>query len=220
MDTPTPTTTQTGNPMELPQVTAPGSLDDVIRFHGHLCPGLTMGVQVARIALREIGPHAQDEEIVAVVETDMCGVDAIQFMTGCTFGKGNLIHVDHGKNAYTFHRRSDGRAIRVVAKPEAWRRDPEHQALRAKVKSGEATAEERDEFQRRHRQLAMDVLERDPYDMYEVTEVDRTPPARARIHTSIPCGLCGEGTMETRIRLLRGQRLCPACFDRSMGGRT
>ncbi|GAB4436776.1 MAG: hypothetical protein Kow0031_18570 [Anaerolineae bacterium] len=40
-------------------------------FHGHMCPGLAIGLRAAEIALREIGPHAQDEEIVAVVETDM-----------------------------------------------------------------------------------------------------------------------------------------------------
>ncbi len=63
---------------------------DVTRFHGHMCPGLAMGIRAAEVALTEIGPHAEDEEVVAVVETDMCGVDAIQALTGCTFGKGNL----------------------------------------------------------------------------------------------------------------------------------
>lgn len=51
------------------------------------------------IARREIGAHARDEEVVAAMEPDMCGVDAIQFLTGCTFGKGNLIDLDVGKNA-------------------------------------------------------------------------------------------------------------------------
>ncbi|HEX2027481.1 MAG TPA: FmdE family protein, partial [Nitriliruptorales bacterium] len=68
------------------------TLARVVDFHGHLCPGLAMGIQAARFALDEIGPHAQDEEVVAVTETDMCGVDAVQVLTGCTFGKGNLIH--------------------------------------------------------------------------------------------------------------------------------
>jgi formylmethanofuran dehydrogenase subunit E len=43
------------------------TLDRVVDFHGHLCPGLAMGVAAAQIALREIGPHAKDEEVVAVV---------------------------------------------------------------------------------------------------------------------------------------------------------
>jgi hypothetical protein len=78
-----------------------------------------MGVQAAWIARRESGPHSTDEEVVAVVETDMCAVDAIQSLTECTFGKGNLLHHDYGKNAYTFFRRSDGRAIREVGRPDA-----------------------------------------------------------------------------------------------------
>ena len=40
--------------------------------------------------------HAADEEIVAIVENDACGVDALQCVTGCTFGKGNLIFRDYG----------------------------------------------------------------------------------------------------------------------------
>ncbi len=35
--------------------------------------------------------RAVDEEIVAVVETDACFSDAVQVMTGCTFGKGDFI---------------------------------------------------------------------------------------------------------------------------------
>ena len=69
---------------------------------GTCVPGLALGIRAAEIALREIGPHAQDEEVVAVVETDMCGVDAIQVLTGCTFGKGNLIHKDYGKKHSVF----------------------------------------------------------------------------------------------------------------------
>ncbi len=45
-----------------------------------------MGVRAAEVALEEIGAHSADEEVVAIAETDMCGVDAIQFLTGCTFG--------------------------------------------------------------------------------------------------------------------------------------
>ncbi len=45
--------------------------DQAQAFHGHMCPGLAIGVRAAELALHEIGPHAQDEEVVAVVETDM-----------------------------------------------------------------------------------------------------------------------------------------------------
>ncbi len=70
----------------------------------------------------------------------MCGVDAVQFLTGCTFGKGNLVHRDHRKNAYTFIRRSDGKAVRVSTRSGGWgRRDPSWLELFAKVRTGSAS---------------------------------------------------------------------------------
>ncbi len=189
------------------------TLEQVVRFHGHLCPGLAVGLQAASLALREIGPHSSDEEVVAVVETDMCGVDAIQFLTGCTFGKGNLIHRDYGKNAYTFYRRTDGRAIRIAGRPDGWRRDPEHQALFAKVRSGEATAEDRQRFAELHEQLSHQVLAMAPEELFTIDEVAGDPPRKARIHASVACQRCGEGVMEIRVRRLSGQELCQPCFE-------
>ena len=200
------------------QLTATASVDDatlerIVEFHGHMCPGLAMGVQAARIALREIGPHAQDEEVVAAVETDMCAVDAIQFLTGCTFGKGNLVHRDYGKNAYTFWRRSDGKAIRISGRPDAWRRDPEHQELFAKVRLGTATEDEVARFREQHAAKARELLALEPEELFEVREVRDRPPKKARIHASVTCADCGEATMETRIRRLDGEELCPPCFE-------
>ncbi len=189
------------------------TLEQVVEFHGHMCPGLAIGVQAAQIALREIGPHTKDEEVVAQVETDMCAVDAIQFLTGCTFGKGNLIHRDWGKNAYSFFRRSDGRAIRIVGRPDAWQRDPEHQALFAKVRAGQATPDERARFQHLHQSESRRVLALEPDSLFEIQEITGPAPQRARIHASLVCDRCGEAAMETRIRRLDGRDLCPPCFD-------
>jgi formylmethanofuran dehydrogenase subunit E len=172
-----------------------------------------MGVQAAHIALREIGPHSKDEEVVAVTETDMCGVDAIQFLTRRTFGKGNLIHRDWGKNAYTFFRRSDGNAVRVAGRPDAWRRDPEHQALFAKVQSGEATEDDRSRLRDLQEAQSRRVLEMDPDELFSVQEVRASPPPMARVHATVICDECGEGVMETRVTLRSGRQLCPACFE-------
>ncbi|MBC7237871.1 MAG: formylmethanofuran dehydrogenase subunit E family protein, partial [Chloroflexi bacterium] len=92
-----------------------GLLEQAVAFHGHFCPGLLIGYRAALIGLRELGvKRARDEELVAIVETDACGVDAIQVLTGCTLGKGNLILRDWGKQVFTFGRRSDGRMVRVA----------------------------------------------------------------------------------------------------------
>jgi formylmethanofuran dehydrogenase subunit E len=79
-------------------------IEKTILFHGHNCPGLSIGIRVSEVAMKEL--NIQDATApVCVTETDMCGVDAIQFLTGCTFGKGNLIHKDYGKNVFTFYDR-------------------------------------------------------------------------------------------------------------------
>ena len=96
---------------------------EVVKFHGHACPGLAFGFRVTRLALRELGiDRAADEELVAVVENNSCAVDAIQAMAGCTFGKGNLIFNDYGKQVYTFIRRSTGEAVRLAVN---WQPSPE-----------------------------------------------------------------------------------------------
>ncbi len=196
------------------------TLERVVEFHGHMCPGLAMGVRAAEVALAEIGPHSADEEVVAIVETDMCGVDAVQFLTGCTFGKGNFIHRDHGKNAYTFIRRSDGKAIRISPKSGSWGApDPEREALMASVRSGTAAPEERRRFWELQRDRSMTLLEAPIESLYDVRKVDVETPRMARVMASVDCEACGEPTMETRIRRLDGAELCGPCFEARLAGR-
>ncbi|MGI8875568.1 MAG: FmdE family protein [Egibacteraceae bacterium] len=193
----------------------------VAEFHGHMCPGLALGIRAAEIALAEVGPHSSDEEVVAIVETDMCGVDAVQYLTGCTYGKGNLVHRDHGKNVFTFLRRSDDRAVRVSMRPGAFGPDdPEREELRAKIRAGAASGEERARFWQMQRERSEDVLAAPLAQLYEVREVAIQPPPTARIHASVECAFCGEPTMETRVRRLHGQQLCLPCFEQGLAGRS
>ncbi len=170
-------------------------VERVVAFHGHVCGGLTQGMRVAEIALREIGPHAEDEEVVAIVETDSCAVDAIQVLVGCTFGKGNLIFHDYGKHAFTFGRRSDGKAIRIVGKPRATGiRAAEQEALSP-------------------RERALAVLEADEEELYDIEPLDGfTMPERAQVLPSVRCEACGEMAMSSRVRKLGDRSLCVPCY--------
>jgi formylmethanofuran dehydrogenase subunit E len=189
-------------------------IEGVVRFHGHWCPGLATGIRVAEVALQEIGPHSTDEEVVAIVETDNCAVDAIQYFTGCTFGKGNLIHRDHGKNAFTFIRRSDGKAVRVVSRPDAWPPSgPAQDALYAKVREQRATEDDLRQVEELRQERMEAIMSRPLEELFEIREVTTAIPEKARIHESIVCSACGESAMETRIRLFRGQPYCIPCFE-------
>ena len=196
------------------------TLAQVIHFHGHLCPGLALGIRAAEVALEQIGPHAADEEVVAIVETDMCGVDGVQFLTGCTFGKGNMIYRDYGKNAYTFVRRSDGRAIRISGRAgAAGPPEPGQDELGAKMGDGTATADDRRRFVAGHERRSRRILQAPIEELYDVQEVDIEMPRLARVFVSVECASCHEPTMETRIRRLDGSELCPPCFEAATGGR-
>lgn len=200
-------------------VTDQQTIERIVEFHGHMCPGLAMGIRAAEVALSEIGPHSSDEEVVAVVETDMCGVDAIQFLTGCTFGKGNLIHRDFGKNAYTFIRRSDGRAVRVSTPAGGWNSlGAEWADLLGRIRAGVSTEEERERFAKLQSERTERILAAPLSELYDVREVALDTPRPARILASLDCELCGEPTMETRLRSLDRRQLCPPCFDHVAAG--
>ena len=185
------------------------------RFHGHMCPGLAMGIRVAELALQEIGPHAGDEEVVAIVESDNCAVDAIQYFTGCTFGKGNLIHHDYGKNAFTFIRRSDGKAVRISTRPDfGAKSDPQEREIFDRMRAEEPVSdEERRYFEQSREQRIQAILDAPLEDLFEVREVEIEMPDKARILKSIICAACGESTMASRVRTFDGQPYCIPCFE-------
>jgi len=191
------------------------TIEKTIDFHGHWCPGLAVGIRASELALKEMGLNkAADEEIVAVVETDMCGIDAIQFLTGCTLGKGNLIFLDHGKNAFTFYRRSDGYGIRLIARPGAYGEEQKilGRLHSKKMKEG-LTDDEEQRWQEIRAAISRRVLEADLSELFEIQEPAGTPPKKARILSSLMCDGCGELVMESRTRRFCEQTLCITCFN-------
>jgi formylmethanofuran dehydrogenase subunit E len=192
---------------------SPELIQQTVSFHGHSCPGLALGIRVAEVALAEFG-RSSDEDIVAIVETDMCAVDAVQFLTGCTFGKGNLIHLDYGKNAFTFCRRSDGKAIRVITRPEALnRQDHRVVSLQKKMATEELTPEEQKLLKDATAAETKRIFEASLDQLFEITQVKTSIPRKARVMEGIICEACGEATMESRTRRFLGQTLCIPCFE-------
>lgn len=193
---------------------SPEQIQRVVDFHGHWCPGLAIGIRAGELALAEFG-RAEDEEVVAVVETDMCGVDAIQVLTGCTFGKGNLLHKDHGKMAFTFYRRRDGKALRLLFEADRLGGpDPATEELQRKRAAGTLTADERAQFDACRAEWARRIMGANLADVFRVEPAVGPIPERARLMPSLVCEACGEKTMESRTRRFDGRVLCQPCFDR------
>lgn len=196
-------------------MTAPlKSYPDAVAFHGHACPGLALGYRAAHYALDILKTgRSDDEELVCIVENDSCGVDAIQVVAGCSFGKGNLILRDFGKHAYTFIDRRYNRALRLVQRPEPVieRIDPDASVLRQKVVGGTATPAERKEFHGRQSAIIEKILAIPIEELFIIKEVEPEIPERARIFRSVQCASCGEAVAEHRAQVSDGKFFCIPC---------
>lgn len=166
-------------------------IEQTIAFHGHSCPGLAIGIRASEMALRELGDPSEID-MVAVSETDMCGVDAIQFITGCTYGKGNFLHRDYGKKAFSFYDRETGKGVRLV--------------LKESFIPSNMNAQQRQGLQ--------DLLmEGELNDLFTVSAPNDPMPRPAQILESLQCAQCGESVMESRTRRIGGQTYCIPCFE-------
>lgn len=187
---------------------------EVTRFHGHVCPGTAIGYRAGEIAIRKLGlPRATDEEFLAIVENDSCSVDAIQIVTGCTMGKGNLIFKDHGKHVYTFLNRDTGDALRISLNKGIGEMDLKFSELRDKAFSGSASAEEKLEFEKQKDKLSKKILDMPDKELFKIEYVEIDIPGEARVFPSIRCAKCGELVAEHRARVENGRLVCIPCFD-------
>jgi formylmethanofuran dehydrogenase subunit E len=175
-------------------VSLPSDLQRCVEFHGHFCPGLAIGYRAALAGLERIGAErARDEELIAIVENDSCAVDAVQVLTGCTFGKGNLFFRDYGKQVFTLALRPTGRGARVALKP------------RDRQEGGPSTQDREDG--------ARWLLEAPAERLFDVRDVTISLPGEAQIHESVACDRCGEPVMASRTRARGSQTLCIPCAE-------
>lgn len=167
----------------------PQDLEAVVRFHGHLCPGLLLGYRAAEAAAAALGvAAAPDEELVLIAENDSCSVDAFQGLLSTTFGKGNLIFLDYGKQVFTLGDRRTGRAIRVS------------------LRTGALDRADLD------REGKIDLLlTADTADLFHLNPVQLIFPDTARSQPSLPCARCAEPTMMTRLIESDGRSYCVPC---------
>jgi formylmethanofuran dehydrogenase subunit E len=184
----------------------------VAEFHGHVCPGLAMGYRVARYVKGHY-PRSEDEELVCIAENKSCSVDAVQSLLGCTAGKGNLVLVDNGKQAFTFYSRDQGKALRIYFKGDVF---AGMDALRQKMAAGTLTPREKKEMEGLRSRIIEQILTGRDEDLLDVRETEIPAPEKARIYPSLVCQECGERFMEIMGRTAEGKVLCKECFERKV----
>ncbi|MEW6053389.1 MAG: FmdE family protein [Nitrospirota bacterium] len=190
------------------------TFDEVVDFHGHACPGLALGYRVALAALKEFGHRSEDEELVAIVENSSCAVDAVQVVTGCTFGKGNLIFRDFGKQVYTFIRRPSGRGIRITVNWTPPRETGKEKEMWDRYMKGDNSEEVLHTVHNRKAKKIRHVLSAGDSDLLKISKGKMSLPEEAGIYPSLTCALCGEKVMEPRARVKEGKCICIPCFQK------
>jgi len=161
-----------------------------VAFHGHSCPGLAIGYRAAMAAKNRLGVNfSADEEVVCVTENDACCVDAVQVLTGCSIGKGNLIYRDTGKIAFSFFDRKKNTSLRVLFKKTI-----------------------RHEEGMDRSEMEQMVLSAPEDELFSFSTPSYPLPVTARIFASEICEKCGESAPENKIRLHEGKKVCLDCF--------
>jgi len=88
-------------------------------LHGHLAPGIALGLRMSELALSRLNAKKGDKHLIGISETARCLADAMQAATGCTLGHGNAFIETYGKLAITVGDARTGLGIRVSLKEDA-----------------------------------------------------------------------------------------------------
>ena len=91
-----------------------------LKFHGHKCPAMPLGLKMASVAMNELNvEHAHAGELFTIVDLGEhhcagCIADGVQVITGCTFGKGNIIRSMKGKFSLTLIDQKNSRGVKIT----------------------------------------------------------------------------------------------------------
>ena len=189
--------------MKLKEFDQDKCLQEVEKFHGHVCAGIMLGTRMSILGMKAIGiydPRGDDrKDLMVYVETDRCATDAILVVTGCQPGKRTMKILDYGKMAATFINLRTGKAVRVAAKNT----DGDKLFTREMIQQNPHT---------------IDYAKRPDEELFTITEVKVDvrpedmpgPPLR-----TVPCSSCGERVMDMKDVIKDGKYLCRPCAENS-----
>ena len=165
------------------------------KFHGHICPGITVGYRASMLALKLLGLEGKNisSTHTVIVENDVCGVDGVQFVTGCTVGNSGLIIDNQGRQAFNFISKS-GRGIRLALKYPLWGSNYPIE-LHQKVKTGTASEAEKAEFFSLRNERGQFLYQLSDEELFKVSEIELHLPGKPRLHPIAVCNICGEEVM-------------------------
>jgi len=186
-----------------------------MKFHGHKCPAMPLGLRVGLAAMEALGvARAQNKELVVDAETGKghaagCFVDGIMTATGCTYGKGNMGKLYYGKMAFTLTDVPNQRAVRVSVKPEFFEKAL-HSPFVEQRRRGVPPQDVPDEVVTPLVDRILGLPVEEFLDIGEVHDVSR--PVPRGVFETRRCARCGEATFVNSLRVgVDGDLVCVPC---------
>jgi formylmethanofuran dehydrogenase subunit E len=183
-----------------------------VAFHGHICPGIVVGFRASMKVLELLGCPGKHigESHYAIVENDVCGVDGVQVITGCTLGNDSLIIENQGKFAFAWVNKKTGEGFRLLLNVPLWKSN-EPLELHHKVKLGTASAEEKQKFISLRDQRGLELLELSDQELFQIEEIVKKLPGKPRLYPFVKCARCNESFMEPWAKKINNEILCSRC---------
>ena len=182
-----------------------------MKFHGHKCPAMPLGVRAGQAAMRVLGvERAQDKELYLISETGKghaagCFLDGMMVATGCTYGKSNIEKKYYNKMAFTLVEAATGKAVRVRLKDEFFKNllynSPFVKLRKDGVAPQDVPAEIADPLVEKVLSMPEDMF----LEIGEITTVDL--PKGKGCFDAEACSKCGELTFVNKLE----NGVCGAC---------
>lgn len=179
-------------------------LELAVMLHGHLAPGLALGVRMSRVAMARLGMKKGSRKYLGIAETSRCLSDAMQATTGCTMGHANAVIQDYGKLALTLARVDTKEGVRVALRENSRR----YSALMRKwmLREGKLSKDE-------EKELGMELMEL-PEEYLDVSEVKINLESDFDNSGIVKCEECGE-LIPKGIAVIEDKILCRGCAGRA-----
>jgi len=172
-----------------------------IELHGHLAPGIALGLRMSELALSRLKAKKGDKHLIGISETARCLADAMQAATGCTLGHGNACVEDYGKLAITIGDVRTKKGVRVALKDAA----NKHSSLMNKwmMRLGKLTHEEEEELGIQLLNLDAKYLLIQDVEINKVQNFEKSAICR--------CKKCDELIPQSYVKNVSGEYYCKAC---------
>jgi formylmethanofuran dehydrogenase subunit E len=186
-----------------------------LKFHGHKCPAMPMGIKAGLAAMKTLGvERSKDKELYIKAETGKghaagCFLDGLMTATGCTYGKSNIEKLYYNKMAFTLIDTDSGKAVRVSLKPDFFEKalsSPFVQKRKAGVPPQDIEPELTDP-------LVDKIIGLPDSEFLDIGEVHKVDFQKGKGLFEVKrCQSCGEVTFVNKLQIAPdGKVVCMAC---------